>query len=406
MKIKVISGSITDVKCDVLIVNLFEGITEPTGATEAVNSALGGLIKKEIIELDEFKGKKGTLAALPAYGKIPARRVIVVGLGKKEAFDINTARRASAIALKAAKRLKAEKVATILHGAGASDLSVFTCAKALAEGAVLANYKFDRYKSKKTDSSSENNSENDDEITKKEIQELEIVEFDNSKIEDIERGVKEGEIIGYATNFARDLVTEQASVMTPARLAEEAMSIGLDCKIYDRDEIEQMGMTSFLAVARGSAEPPKFIHLTYKPDITPVKKVAIVGKGITFDSGGLDIKPAAGMVDMKMDMAGAAATLGVMKAIKAFGPNIEVHGIIPACENMPDGKSYKPGDILRAKNGKTIEVNNTDAEGRLILADALCYAVEQNPDEIIDMATLTGAVIIALGKCCAGIMRI
>lgn len=398
MKITVKSGSITDQKGDVLIVNLFQDVKEPSGATGAVDKALEGLISKELIGIDEFKGKLGSCGVIATYGKLPVRKIVVVGLGKKEEFDINAIRKASACALKVCNRLKAEKVYSVLHGAGACGLSAELCSRALAEGTILANYKFDKYKSKKQNGNSE------EENNKKELKKFTIIELDESKINDIKKGIETGEIIANATNFARDLVTEQASIMTPAQLAEEAKSIGLKCKIYEKEEIEEMKMGSFLGVARGSVNPPKFIHLKYKPEKKAKKKIAIVGKGITFDSGGLDLKPAAGMVDMKMDMSGAAATLGIMKAVKDLKPEYEIDGIIPACENMPDGNAYKPGDVLTAKNGKTIEVQNTDAEGRLILADALCFAVEQKPDEIIDIATLTGAVVIALGKSCAGIM--
>jgi leucyl aminopeptidase len=401
MKITARTGSITDAQCDVLIVNLYEGLKEPGGATAAVDKALDGIITRELIQLDEFKGKLGSAGILSTYGKIPARKVIVVGLGKKENASPNNLRKAAATALKVARKLKAEKVCSILHGAQTTELNPEICARVLAEASILANYSFRKYKSEKNPLEDDTQDANN---TKKDIQLLEIIEMDESKLEAINHGIADGVIIGEATNFARDLVTEQASVMTPTKMAEMAMSIGLECKVYDQKEIEQMGMNAFLAVGRGSDEPPKFIHLTYKPDTEPVKKIAVVGKGITFDSGGLDLKPPAGMLDMKMDMSGAAATLGIMKAVKNLHPRAEIHGIIPACENMPDGKSYKPGDVLTAKNGKTIEVNNTDAEGRIILADALSYAVELKPDQIIDIATLTGAIIIALGKCCAGIM--
>ncbi|MEW5821220.1 MAG: leucyl aminopeptidase [Cyanobacteriota bacterium] len=396
MQINVIQGSLPEIECDALIVNLFEGVTDPGGGTGAVNKALEGLLKIELIDKDEFKAKLGSISILPTYGKIPARKVVLVGLGKKEDFDLNSIRKVSAEAIKACKKLKALKVCSILHGASIDTLSASECAQALAEGAILAAYKFDKYKSKKSDT--------DDDEPKVDINELNIVEFDHNKISDIQTGINKGTIIAQATNLARDLANEPASYLTPTKLSEVAESIGLECKVFDKDEIEKMGMNSYLGVSQGSVQPPKFIHLIYRPDGTPKKKIALVGKGITFDSGGLCLKPATGMLDMKKDMSGAAATLGVLKAIKDLKPDLEIHGIIPACENMPDGNSYKPGDILKAKNGKTIEIINTDAEGRLILADALCYAVEQGVDEIIDIATLTGAVVVALGNACAGIM--
>ena len=177
----------------------------------------------------------------------------------------------------------------------------------------------------------------------------------------------------------------------------------MDTVVYNREECEKLGMGAFLAVAKGSSQEPKFIHMKYQVD-NPKKKIAIIGKGITFDSGGLDIKPASSMLSMKDDMSAAACVLGVMSIIREFHPQVEVHGIIAACENMPGCSAYKPGDILTAKNGKTIEVDNTDAEGRLTLADALCYACELGVDEVIDLATLTGACMVALGTNAAGIM--
>lgn len=398
MQITVQNASLAEVKCDVVIVNLFDDVKIPSGATGAIDKALDGLIAKEVIEIDKFKAKLGSTTVLPTYTKIPARKVVIVGLGKREKFDINSVRKAAAEAIKACKKLKAEKVCSILHGAGTATLPAKMCAQAITEGSILANYSFDKYKTQE-DKEDENNDE-----AKIKINEFTIVEYDSTKLKDIEDGIKIGEAIANATNFARDLVTEPASFMTPSKLAEKALEIGLECRIFDQPEIEAMGMNAFLGVARGSAEPPKFIRITYKPESTPTKRIAIVGKGLTFDSGGLDLKTSAGMLDMKMDMSGAAAVLGIMKALKTLKVDVEVMGIVPACENMPDGNSYKPGDVLKAKSGKTIEVNNTDAEGRLILADALCYAVEQKPDEIIDLATLTGAVVIALGSYCAAIM--
>ena len=215
--------------------------------------------------------------------------------------------------------------------------------------------------------------------------------------------VEKKERICRAMKVARDIANEPASFATPSKLVEIAESFELDTKIYDKEECEEMRMGAYLAVAKGSSEAPYFIHMKHTCE-NPKKKIALIGKGICFDSGGLDIKPPASMLTMKDDMSGAACVLGVMSVIKEFNPNVEVHGIIAACENMPGCSAYKPGDILTAKNGKTIEVDNTDAEGRLTLADALCYACELGVDEVIDIATLTGACMVALGTQAAGIM--
>ena len=204
--------------------------------------------------------------------------------------------------------------------------------------------------------------------------------------------------------FARDLANDSAAVVTPENLAQAAYRIeGIETRVYDKKEIEELGMGAFLAVGKGSSQEPKLIHLKYSTE-NPKKRIAIIGKGITFDAGGLDLKPPASMLTMRDDMSGAACVLAVMNAISELKPEIEVNAIIAACENMPGCSAYKPGDILTAKNGKTIEVDNTDAEGRLTLADALCFAEDLGVDEIIDIATLTGACVVALGTTVSGIM--
>jgi leucyl aminopeptidase len=395
MELKVKKDSITNVSYDVLVVNLFEGVKTPAGATGAVDKALDNLISSYVIEKEKFKGKLNEIYVLPTYGKIPADKVLIVGLGKSEEFNLNKIREISAKVIKKVKSLKAKKVCTILHGAGIAGLDAFDCAQMVAEGAVIGDYEFKKYKTKKDD---EDNNKN-------EIELLDVVEIDDSKLESIELGLEKGKIIAESLNFARNLVNEPPCETTPAKLAEVAASLeGIECKIFEKDEIEKMGMGSFLAVAKGSSVQPKFIHMIYKPSGEIKKKIAIVGKGITFDSGGLDLKPASSMRQMKGDMSGSAITLAIMKALVLLKPAIEVHGIIAACENMPGCEAYKPGDILKAKNGKTIEVDNTDAEGRLTLADALCYATEQKVDEVIDIATLTGACMVALGQVASGIM--
>jgi len=394
MKINVKQGSLTDAVCDVLVVNLFEKVKTPGGGTGALDKALDNLISSYVIEKEEFKGKLNEMYVLPTHGKISADKVLLVGLGKQDEFNLNKIREVSSKTVKKAKALKAKTVCTILHGAGIAGLEAIDCAQMITEGAVIGNYSFDKYKSKKENSEK-----------KKEIESLDIVELDESKLDAISKGIEKGRIIAEATNFARNLVNEPAAEVTPSKLAEIALSIdGIECKILEKETVEEMGMNAYLAVAQGSSEPPKFIHMTYKPTGEAKKKVAVVGKGITFDSGGLDLKPASAMKTMKEDMSGSAATLGIMKAISQIKPDVEVHGIIASCENMPGSKAYKPGDVLKTMKGKTIEVDNTDAEGRLTLADAIYYAVQQDVDEIIDIATLTGACVVALGKLASGIM--
>ena len=348
---------------EVLVINQFEG--EKTSQE---------LANKYAVEKDGFDGKFGQTYLLHTLGQSSADKILVIGFGKKEEFTANKMREAVAKAVKKLHQIKAKKAVF--------DFDV-TCdyGKSAAIGAMIADYAFDKFKSEKA--------HHLDEIT--------FTKFSQEEI-------NEGIIFGEAMKFTRDLANTPAQIATPAKLAEIAQNIqGLETKVFEKAEIERMGMGAFLAVGQGSVNPPKFIHMKYTGK-NPKKKIALIGKGICFDSGGLDIKPASSMLTMKDDMSGAACVLGVMQALVKLQPDCEVHGIIAACENMPSGSSYKPGDILTAKNGKTIEIDNTDAEGRLTLADALCYACELGVDEVIDIATLTGACMVALGTIATGVM--
>ena len=361
MEIKVVQDA-KSIESDILVVNKFED-----------ENTTNDLANKYAVEQDNFKGKFGETYLLPTYGQEVYRKVLVLGLGKRNEFNPNKMREAVAKAIKKCVQMEAKKVAFSLDGIEFDYSEQFTM------GAFIADYTFDKYKSEK----------------KEKVQEVYVQA--NADI------VKKAEKIAAAMTFARNLANEPAQFATPAELANIACDLGLDTKIYNKDECERMGMGAFLAVSRGSAQEPKFIHMKYQVD-NPKKKIAIIGKGITFDSGGLDIKPPSSMLTMKDDMSAAACVLGVMSILREFHPQVEVHGIIAACENMPGCSAYKPGDILTAMNGKTIEVDNTDAEGRLTLADALCYACELGVDEVIDLATLTGACMVALGTNAAGIM--
>jgi leucyl aminopeptidase len=402
MQVQMTQGDIAQFKADAIIVNLFEGITSPGGGTGAVDQALGGILSQELkANKDSFKGKLGETLVLPTYEKLPARYVIIVGLGKQEEMKSLQLRRASAAAVRACMKLKLKSAGTLLNGAGTGGYDAKAAARLLTEGALLGSYQFTQRKGAKA------KEENGSDSSKVDFETLTIVEHSNEKVSTIEEGIRWGRIIAEHANLARNWVNDSANYVTPTFLKEQAEKIpGLTCKILDAKQIAQLGMGAFELVAKGSDQPPFLIHLCYKPEGTPKKKVALVGKGITFDSGGLSLKPAASMELMKMDMAGAAAVISTLKAIAELKDlPIEVHGFVPTCENMPSARSSKPGDIVTAMNGKTVEVNNTDAEGRLILCDALTYAQkETNPDEVLDLATLTGACITALGKAAAGIM--
>lgn len=388
MEIKILNAQLRDQECDVLVIGMFEK-TDLSGVAASVDEAIGGLIKEFVINKDKFEGKYSHTYLLQTYGKIPANKVLVVGLGDREKFTSNKLRELTAKIVKKADSIKAKKVCIDL---GELDFNPTRTGQVVAEGALIGEYFFDKYKSKK------------EEDEKAKLEEFILVETDSDKIERLQEGIEKGIKIANAMTFARNLANEPAQYATPTRLAEVAKKIdGIKTKVYEKDDIEKMEMGAFLAVSKGSCENPKFIHMKYTPN-NPKKKIALIGKGICFDSGGLDIKPPSSMITMKDDMSGAACVLSVMNTLKLFNPEVEVHGIIAACENMPGCAAYKPGDILTAKNKKTIEVDNTDAEGRLTLADALCYACELGVDEVIDIATLTGACMVALGTQAGGIM--
>jgi len=393
MEIKVELGDIAQYQAKAIIVNLFEGVHTPGGATGAVDKALGGAISQLITE-GEIKGKKDELTLIHTLGRLPSSRVLVAGLGKQADFTLDVIRDLTGAALRRLRSASATTVATILHGAGIAGLETMACAQAIAEGAVMGTYRFARHK---------HNEEQEEEI-----EALSIVEFDQEKLEAIRRGVERGQLLAQATNHARDMANEPANVLTPAAMAERARALaadsGLEYQALERKEMEELGMGALLGVAAGSTQPPKFIVLRYRGNPESAQTVGLLGKGITFDSGGISIKPAAGMEEMKGDMSGGAAVIAAMWALGKLRPTINVTALVPATENMPSGSATKPGDILRAMNGKTIEVVNTDAEGRLILADAICYARREKLSPIIDVATLTGAMQIALGPAATGFM--
>ncbi len=394
MKIEVAREEIQNVEADAIIVNLFEGVTQPSGATGAVDQALGGLIS-DLIAGGDFSGKAnlpgqvgGEVAVLYPRQGVKARRVIVVGLGGRDGFSLEAVRRASATAVKKARELGAKRVATIIHGAGIGDLQPQEAALATMEGALLGLYRVNVQKS--------------DAEPQPEIQTLVIVERDAGKIPAIEaaRSVAMAEAEG--VTLTRNLVNLPPSQCTPSRMAQEAEQIAqqhsMQLTVGDRAWAAERKMGGFLGVAQGALEEPKFIVLEHHPEGSQGAPIVLVGKGITFDSGGISIKPSEKMEDMKSDMAGAAAVLGTMKTIGMLNLPQHVVAIMPCTENMPDAGAYHPADIITFSNGKTAEVISTDAEGRMVLADALVYAQQYKPAAVIDLATLTGACVVALGE--------
>ncbi len=372
--------------------DLFEGVAQPGGATGVVDKALDGAIT-QLIAAGEIKGKSGELTLVHSLGKIPARRVIVAGLGKQAQFDVDSTRRVSAEACRFARSKAARKVATIVHGGGVGGIEPERAAQAITEGAILGLYRFRKHISKEP--------ENGD------VQELLIVERDEAKRGELEKGCGVGRVMAESVTFARDMINEPGNFMTPTIMADLARKLsdecGLGLTVLERAQMKELGMGGLLGVSQGSHQDPKFIILSYRGDSGSQKIVGLVGKGITFDSGGISLKPSDDMGEMKGDMAGGATVMAVMRALGTLRPKINVTAVIPATENLPGGSALKPGDVIRAMNGKTIEIISTDAEGRLILADALSYAVKNGLSPVVDVATLTGAVRVALGDVTVGV---
>jgi leucyl aminopeptidase len=385
MHVKVLHDSIETTAADAVIVNLFDGAELPAGATGAVDQALSGAIT-DIIRGGDFRGNLNEIAVLYTRGAMPAARVIVVGLGKVQDFSADHVRQAAAMAARKARDLGCTSIASAAHGADLRGSDPAVAAQAVVEGTLLGLYQWTEHRAVSDERGP--------------IESLTLVERDAARCAAVETGARAGESIGLGVNHARDLINEPPNYLTPARLAEAAQRLaaeaGVSCVVHDMEWIRAQKMGALLGVTQGSINPPQFIELEYQgSDAAPL---VLVGKGITFDSGGLSLKPADGLEAMKSDMAGAAAVIGAIEAMARLKLPVHVVGLAPTCENLPGGSAYRPADVLTARNGKTIEVINTDAEGRLILADALCYAADFQPQAVIDLATLTGACVIALGE--------
>ncbi|MCG3160817.1 MAG: Cytosol aminopeptidase [Acidobacteria bacterium] len=381
MEVKADSRKFHEIECDALVVAVFEGEKPEEGALAEINKRSNGVITS-LIETGEFTGKSGESAYVHNPGDMKARRLLLVGAGKREEFTTDSVRKLAGTAARALRGKKARSFAFLRR----SQLSIGEGAQAATEGALISLFDPDKYHtSDKTESRLE----------------AMILAAPDADLDEVKRAIERGRIIAEATNFAREVINEPANVMTPAELARRAEEVakdyGLELDVLDEARMKDLGMGSLMGVAQGSAEPAKLIVLTYSPKAQSSETIAIVGKGVTFDTGGISIKPSDGMEKMKYDMAGGATTIGAMRAIAQLKPSVNVIGIVPAVENMPGGRAQRPGDVVRAMTGKTIEVINTDAEGRLILADAVAYARKLGATKIVDLATLTGAVSVALG---------
>jgi leucyl aminopeptidase len=394
VEINLKQGNITEIAADLVVVNLFQGVTAPGGATGAVDRALGGAISA-VIAAGDFTGKSGETLVLYTRDAIPAPRVLVVGLGEAGKFDLRAARSAAATAARKARDLGAKTWAAIVHGAGIGGLEAGSAAGALVEGTRLGLYRYAGYRSKPPKD------------WKPDPETLLVVEWSGDHLAAFAAGIARAEIVAQGVNLARDLVNTPANYMPPAVMAERAAALaqetGLTFQALGRAECKALGMGIFMAVAEESEQEPQFIILEHNAGRDDLPTVVLVGKGVTFDSGGISLKPGEEMWKMKGDMAGAAATIAALGVAARLNLPLHVIGLAPCAENLPGGRAQKPGDVFRGMRGKTMEVISTDAEGRMLLADALAYAARYNPAAVVDIATLTGAQAIALGPLAAAV---
>ena len=390
MNVNVTVGDFKSATVDAVVIGVFEGEESTrSGIVQTADEALDGAVRR-LIDLGDFEGKHKQTAILYTTDAIAAPRLAVVGMGKPDEFSAQKAREA------------AGDIACQLRDLGAKSIGIPTPSdappemiQAATEGSLLALYQFNQHKTEGLD----------------EVKELDAITFlvsDEDGKSTLDEAVALGDAIARGTLLARDLSNQPGNKLTPTVLAEKAQEVadstGLNCEIFDLAALKEKGFGTLLAVAQGSEEEPSFITLEYIPEGEKRETVVFVGKGITFDTGGISLKPGKGMEEMKHDMSGAAAVIGAMQVVGNIKPDLHVVGLIAATENMPSGTAIKPGDVVTSYSGKTVEIINTDAEGRLVLADALGYAGRYEPQAVIDLATLTGAVIVALGNFTAGMM--
>ncbi len=379
MQYNVVAGGLAGRGTDAIIVPVFEG-EKPDGELKEADGLLNGLLAK-VLDSGEFDAKPNKTLLLHTNGD----RVLLVGGGKPAEFDFDRAWQLAGSAIRALPSVC--RTATFVPRGQLTDEQK---GQSVSEGTELALFRSDFYKSDRKES---------------QLERIDVLAPEGARSA-VERGLQDGHVLAEATNFARRLADEPSNLMTPTLLAGAALSMSNDIvtvEVLERDEMERMNMGGLLGVAKGSDEPPKFIVMRYNAPEPSKTTVGLIGKGITFDTGGISLKPANHMHEMKTDMSGGADVIGAMRTLAHFKPAINVLGVVPATENMPGGHAIKPGDVLRASNGKTIEVLNTDAEGRLILADGMIYARNNGATHLVDVATLTGAIVTALGKITTGV---
>ena len=391
MEITVAGGGIMAQTADTYVVEVFADGRLASEAA-ALDAAMGGAIT-QLIQDGFLTGRPGEINVLPAGRRLKAKRVAVVGAGKRDGVTIDSARTRAGNLSRRLRDMNAGRVAIALQEASTA-LDQTDAGRAVAEGLTLGLYRFDRHHTREQDR------------PRYAIAHITLVETSTRRANAVQRGVTEGVILGEQTNFARDLANEPSNLMTPtivaARAQQMAAELGIECTIIERAEAERLKMGSYLSVANGSAQPPKFIVLQYR-GAGNGRPIALVGKGITFDTGGISLKPAENMDAMKGDMSGAASVIAAIGALARLEARVNVIAIAPCTENMPGGTATKPGDVVYAMDGTSIEVLNTDAEGRLVLADGIAYAKSKGATVILDVATLTGAMGVALGGVRTGI---
>ncbi|MCF6147821.1 MAG: leucyl aminopeptidase [Candidatus Kuenenia sp.] len=394
MNINAKTGIAANETAEMLVFYLYEESKKINETLEPFDTSFNHIIS-ELLKNKEFVAKLNNTYTLPTYGKFPSQRIMLVGLGKKEEVTIDKIRQAAATSVKTARDMGIKKVTSVMDSIEIPSQKSFEWYQGFIEGAVLGLYQFKKYKETKPDE-------------EKEMKTLTLLLSDKKVLSFVKEAIKRGQVIANAVSFARDLVNTPSQDKTPTILSNIAKNLanepGIDCKILSMPDLKKLNMGGILGVAQGSTQPPKFIILEYNPRSKNQDTIVIVGKGITFDSGGICLKPPKNMDQMKSDMSGGATVLGIFSALARLKIPQHVVGLVPCTENMPSGSAIKPGDIVKFHSGKTAEVANTDAEGRLILADALSYAEKFHPDAVVDFATLTGACIVALGNIATGMM--
>ena len=394
MKISVKFGAAEKESTDVIVISLFENTKKIPSGLSSLDKASGGFISN-LLQNKDFTGKLNETVMIPTYKKAIPKRILLVGLGKTTELSSDKVRQAAGTATRVIQGKKFKSPSMLLYKTEYKGISIEDITRSVVEGVLLSLYNFTMYKTlKKEDKAVINN--------------FTLIVQKKDVLAKVKSVAKNTQTVAEAVCFTRDIVNMAGSDATPTFLANKAKEIarktGVKCRTLSRPDMKKLGMGGILNVSRGSSQPPKFIILEYNTRKKNSDTIVLIGKGVTFDSGGISLKPGSGMDLMKADMSGAAAVLGAFKAISNLKPANHIVGLVPCTENMPSGSALKPGDIIKCMSGKTVEILNTDAEGRLILADAIAYAKRYKPDAVIDLATLTGACVAALGTFTSGML--